>query len=305
MSTRRYGGRCFTPGELDTVRAIIAASSCRAQIARRVCRVLDWHTATGALKAAPCRRVLLRMHRDGLVVLPPPRHDQSKCQARVLLTAASAPQPPLAKPVHELAPPHLEPVCDWRGAALWREYVQRYHYLGYTPIPGAQLRYFAHAGEAVLGVLGFGAGAWRIAARDRFIGWSTPQREAALHLVVNNARFLILPWVRSKNLASRLLALAARQLPRDWEERYGYRPVLLETFVPIDRFPGTCYRAAGWTPVGVTTGRGKRGTNEPTLPKKQIWLRPLTTTFQRTLCGNASTLSSRDVTTADLKRSEQ
>ena len=108
-------------------------------------------------------------------------------------------------------------------------------------------------------MIGFGASAWKAAARDRFIGWSVAQREARLHLVVNNARFLILPWVQVRNLASLVLAHSSRRLPDDWQARYGYRPVLLETFVQSDRFAGTSYRAANWRHVGQTQGRGQAG----------------------------------------------
>jgi len=134
----------------------------------------------------------------------------------------------------------------------------RYHYLGYTPLSGSQMRYNVFAGERLVALLSFGASAWKLAGRDRFIGWAEPARQKNLPLVVNNARFLILPWVQSKGLASKILSLAARQLPNDWQSRYGYRPVLLETFVESERHRGTCYQAANWIPVGKTAGRGKK-----------------------------------------------
>ena len=113
------------------------------------------------------------------------------------------------------------------------------------------------AAEQPVALLGFGASAWQCAPRDRYIGWSAEQRTRNLHLIVNNARFLILPWIRSKNLASKILALAARTLPAHWQQRYAYRPVLMETFVDTVRFSGTCYRAANWHYMGRTQGRGK------------------------------------------------
>ena len=153
-----------------------------------------------------------------------------------------------------------------------------------TPI-ASQARYFARARGRILAVLGFGAAAWKTAPRDRYIGWTPSQRQARLHLLVNNARFLILPWVRSPNLASRLLAMAARQLTTDWQHRYGYRPVLLETFVETPRFRGTCYKAANWTYLGHTQGRGKLDVHHAaTLPKKSIWVYPLAADFRKTLC---------------------
>jgi hypothetical protein len=171
---------------------------------------------------------------------------------------------------------------------LWNELVQRYHYLGYTPLPGAQMRYLVRAGGSLLAALGFGAAAWKVAPRDAFIGWTPDQRQRNLHLVVNNARFLILPWVHAPHLASCILARAARQLPRDWRARYGYAPVLLETFVERDRFRGTCYRAANWTHVGATQGRSKLDTfRRLSVPVKDVFLYPLHRHFRRDLCAGA------------------
>jgi hypothetical protein len=186
--------------------------------------------------------------------------------------------------VHELSGLHLEVVGRQRGA-LWNEYIDRYHYLGYKPLPGAQLRYFATAGEQVVALLGFGAAAWMTAPRDAWIGWSAAQRERHLSGVVNNARFLILPWVRVKSLGSKLLSMAARRLPSDWEGRYGYRPVLLETFVESGRFAGTCYRAANWRWLGQTQGRGKLGDHRlGQVPIKDVWVYPLVKDCREPLC---------------------
>ncbi|MCL5677470.1 MAG: DUF4338 domain-containing protein [Firmicutes bacterium] len=133
-------------------------------------------------------------------------------------------------------------------------------------------------------MLGFGAAAWKVAPRDRFIGWTAAQRQAHLHLVVNNARFLVLPWVRARYLASSVLALAARRIGADWQARYGYRPVLLESFVERPRFTGTSYRAANWVCVGQTQGRGKLDrTHRADKPVKDIWLYPLDRHFRQIL----------------------
>ena len=187
--------------------------------------------------------------------------------------------------VDELPALQVRPLADQREALLWREYVDRYHYLGYTPLSGAQQRYLVTSGPQVLAVLGFAASAWKAAPRDRFIGWSVAQREARLQLVVNNARFLILPWVQVRNLASTVLARSSRRLPDDWQTRYGYRPLLLETFVQSDRFAGTSYRAANWIHVGQTQGRGKLDVHRTHfLPRKEVWLYPLRRDFRRRLC---------------------
>ena len=167
---------------------------------------------------------------------------------------------------------------------LWNEYIQRYHYLGYTPLPGAQLRYFVTMNGQVLALLGFGASAWQVAPRDTFIGWDHDQRRRGLPLIVNNARFLILPWVQSKNLASKILAMVVRQLPGDGFNRYKIQPVLMETFVESGRFSGTCYRAANWIHVGRTKGRGKLGpSGVQSVPVKDIFLYPLARNFKTVL----------------------
>ena len=166
-------------------------------------------------------------------------------------------------------------------SALWNEYIERYHYLGYKTLPGAQLRYFITAGKQIVALTGFGAAAWQTAPRDQFIGWNHDQRKKNLNLIANNARFLILPWVNSKNLASKILSLTSQCLPNNWEERYNVRPVLLESFVEKNRFSGTCYKAANWINVGQTKGRGKLGpAGKISVPIKDIWVYPLRKNFR-------------------------
>ncbi len=282
----RYCGRDFTPADLDAIRALIAAApgASRAELSHQVCRSLGWAKPDGAPKAMSCRVAMLRMHADGLIPLPPPRHPVRRPTSHTHTHPATDPGPPLTAPVHRLGPLELHLVAGRAESHLWNEYIARYHYLGYTPLPGAQLRYFARAQGRTLALLGFGAAAWRLGPRDHWIGWTDTQRQRNLHRVVNNARYLILPWIASKNLASKLLALAARRLPHDWAARYAYKPLLLETFVDADRYPGTCYRAANWVHVGTTQGRGKLDRNHTArLPRKDIWLYPLVPGFRSLL----------------------
>jgi len=150
------------------------------------------------------------------------------------------------------------PIAGAAVSRLWNEYVQRYHYLGYTAMSGSQLRYNVYAGDQLVALLSFGASAWKLAGRDSFIGWQSAQRLKNLQLVVNNARFLILPWIQCKGLASKILSKVNHQLPIDWQPRYGFKPVLLETFVECERHRGTSYKAANWVNVGKTAGRGPR-----------------------------------------------
>jgi hypothetical protein len=212
----------------------------------------------------------------------PPTHDKVPVK-KIEFTPATDPQSPMVCSVDKLPPLHLQMVTK-TTSALWNEYIERYHYLGYTPLPGAQLRYFIVAGEHIVALTGFGAAAWQTAPRDQFIGWNHEQRKKNLNLITNNARFLILPWIKSKNLASKILSLTARQLPDDWEEKYNIRPVLLESFVQKNRFAGTCYKAANWCNVGQTKGRGKLGPpGKISVPIKDIWLYLLNKNFRALL----------------------
>ena len=143
------------------------------------------------------------------------------------------------------------------------------------------MRYLIYSAQRPVAALGFGAAAWQCAPRDRFIGWDHQQRQRNLHRVINNARFLILPWVQSRNLASMILAQATKILPGQWQTVYGYRPVLLETFVEKDRFQGTCYKAANWLYLGQTQGRGKLGpAGKQSVPIKDLWVSPLDRHFR-------------------------
>jgi hypothetical protein len=272
----RYCGRTFSQNEIEWMRALIAKDSnrSRAELSQLTCRRLNWLKADGGLKEMSARVAMLRMQDDGIIQLPPPRGKRP--DARVHISQRTDPGEAIVKPAHALAPLNWRQVQKKSESSLWNEYIERYHYLGHKPLPGAQLRYLVHSGEHLVALLGFGAAAWQTAPRDRFIGWSHQQRKRNLHLIVNNARFLILPWVQSKNLASMILAKAAKILPNHWQQRYNYRPLLLETFVEKQRFRGTCYKSANWTLLGQTKGRGKLGpAGKQSVPIKDLWVYPL------------------------------
>lgn len=283
----RYCGREFTDSQIQRIRQIIAGDPdrTRADISRLLCRCFHWYKPDGGLKEMSCRVALLRMEKDGLIRLPPPRTKNGNGTRYARRTPAAEPSLPIVVDSRAFAELRLDVVATRKESALWNEYIARYHYLGYNALPGAQLRYLIRFHGQELACLGFGASAWKVAPRDRFIGWTHEQRKRNLHLVVNNARFLILPWVHSPNLASKILSLLAKRLPEDWQNRYSYRPVLLETFVECDRFRGTCYKAANWIHVGITKGRGKLDVKKQyALPKKDILLYPLVKKFRDFLC---------------------
>jgi hypothetical protein len=284
----RYCGRDFSASEMEAIGALIAGDPrpTRIQLSRLVCEALDWRRPDGRLKDMSCRVAMLRMQKDGLIQLPPPQTGNQNGRPYRRRTPQAEPELfPVVGSAGALVDLRLEPVTDHTQSHLWNEYIDRYHYLGYQPLPGAQWRYMARANDRVLALLGFGAAAWKTAPRDRFIDWTAQQRERRLHLVVNNARFLILPWVHCRNLATRLLSMATRRLGDDWQQRYGYRPVLVETFVETPRFCGTCYKAANWIHLGQTQGRGKLDVHKKAqLPKKAIWVYPLAKDFRQQLC---------------------
>jgi len=280
----KYCGRTFTDTEMNQIRQMIAdhPEAHRLELSRQVCQMLDWYKADGGLKEMSCRVAMLRMQADGLIMLPPPRTVRGPLRT-MRFTPVTDPQDPVTEPVHHLGPLFLRRV-ERPTSKLWNEYIQRYHYLGYTPLPGAQLRYFVMLDQQIIALLGFGAAAWQAAPRDQFIGWTHDLRKRNLPLVVNNARFLILPWVQSKNLASKILSMAVKQLPQDWHVQYNITPVLMETFVEIGRFAGTCYKAANWVNVGQTKGRGKLGPSGiQSVPIKDIYLYPLGKNFRTIL----------------------
>ena len=243
----RYCGREFTGEEMDLIGRLIATGAHRQKLSRMFCEEVNWRKPDGGLKEMSCKVAFLRMHRDGHIVLPPPLKPANNHLKKPKATLLALPQPEVSAKagayVLDLS------IVDATTSALWNEYIDRYHYLGYTPLPGAQLRYFIRSEDQILALLGFSAAAWKVAPRDDYIGWDAETRKKNLHLVVNNARFLILPWVRSHNLASRILSMAAKRIASDWHTRYGYKPVLLETFVEKERFTGACYKACKLDPA--------------------------------------------------------
>jgi len=280
----RYCGRDFSSTELDQINSLIKynPSFKRSRLSREVCKMFQWLKPDGKLKDMSCRVAMLRMHADGIICLPPPMY-KKRLAGKVKLTSDTDQQNLVTCSVDLLPPLRLQIVTQ-PCSALWNEYVERYHYLGYTPLPGAQLRYFIYAGEQLVALTGFGAAAWQTAPRDHFIGWDHEQRKRNLHLIVNNARFLILPWIQSKNLASKILSLTSRRLSNDWFQRYHTQPVMLETFVEKKRFAGTCYLAANWQLCGQTKGRGKLGpAGKISVPIKDIWVYPLNKNFRSIL----------------------
>jgi hypothetical protein len=281
----RFCGRDFTEAELTWIRALLAKGKLnRSQVARQVCEQLQWVNPAGQLKAMSCRVAMLRMERAGLIGLPRPLHRDSNQSRRALALRVLPPTSSLDPQVAHGSSLRLELVQTAQARAWYRALMEQHHYLGDKPLAGAQLRYLIWKGDLLAGGLGFGAAAWSIAPRDRWIGWTAAQRQPQLYRLVNNNRFLILPGVQTPNLGSSVLGRIAGQLPQDWEDRYGYRPVLLESFVEEQRFSGCCYQAANWVCVGQTQGRSKlEKQHRRIVPVKWVFLYPLTSDFRDVL----------------------
>ena len=286
----RYCGREFPQAELELIGHLAATLPTRRAIADAVCDALHWRRPDGRRKDMSARVALLRMHNDGLIVLPPPRNGNGNGRH----ARHRDPDPQLAPPIGpapitgtlaDLGPLRLTVVATAADSACYNALIAAHHYLGYTPLAGAQLRYLIDTDiVGAVAALGFAAAAWKCAPRDAHIGWDPATREQRLHLVAGNARFLICPQVRVPHLASTVLARAARRLPADWRARYGYTPLLLETFVETGRFTAASYRAANWTHVGRTQGRGKLDRHhQHAVPVKDVYLYPLHRRYRRIL----------------------
>jgi hypothetical protein len=261
----------------------------RRELSLRVCDWLAWKSPNGKFQEMSCRVALLKLEKRGIIKLPQPHtwtNNRIKATSQVI-------------PIRE-----IDSVCcslkdagridliridssDSKESKLWKDLMERHHYLGSGPLCGAQMRYLIQSEHyGWLGGLAFSAAAWRLEARDRWIGWSEESRKEHLSRVVCNSRFLILPQVQVPNLASHVLCLATKRIVKDWIERYNLAPLLLETFVERARFSGICYRAANWQNVGMTQGRGRQDRERNgALPIKDIYLYPLHSDARAALCG--------------------
>ena len=256
------------------------------EIARTICELLEWKRPSGGLKNHECRQLLERLRAEGAVTLPALRNLGGRGLRRADPPPTQFEPKPVMCTASECEPLELALVEGEAESRRWREHMESYHYLGCRVPFGANLRYWVRNGDRELACLLWTSPAWKMQARDAWIGWSDEQRKRNLQWIVNNGRFLILPWVRVKGLASKILALSARQMPQDWQTRYGNRPLLLETLVDAKRYRGTCYRAANWTHVGQTAGRGRMDREHQNHGQaiKDIYVYPLIRHVRERLC---------------------
>ncbi len=257
------------------------------EIARTICELLEWTRPSGRLKNHECRQLLEQLQAEGVVTLPALRILGGRGQRRAAPSLSPSEPKPVECVASECEPLELALVEGGAQSRRWREHMESHHYLGCGVPFGANLRYWVRNRDRELACLLWTSPAWKMQARDSWIGWSEAQRKRNLQRIVNNARYLILPWVHVKGLASKILALSVRQMPLDWETRYGYRPLLLETLVDPKHFRGTCYRAANWINVGQTVGRGRMDREHRNHGQaiKDIYLYPLVRHAKARLCG--------------------
>jgi hypothetical protein len=281
--------RLIGPEDLRLIQQLIEQEGerGRSHISNRLCEIWNWRQANGRFRQIACREVLRRLEGLGLIQLPAPLHAARRAGYR---NRAQAPAGlncgPLQGRLGELRGElSVQLVEGSEPLALYRGLVATYHYLGYQQATGAQLKYMACLQDRPIACLSFGPAAWKIRPRDQFIGWSGGARRQNLPWVINNERFLILPWVDIRYLASFLLSRVLRRLRRDWQSVYGHDLALVETFVQKDRFTGSAYAAANWICIGQTLGRGRNDrTHDQTASIKTIWLRPLRADFRSLLC---------------------
>jgi hypothetical protein len=282
------GGREVTADELEQIRATVELfpNLARSELAHTVCEHLGWRAATGRNKLAACLSLLERLEGQGLITLPVKSGGVRGYRlTRPAMSARTDARAGVACGLAELGRVWLGSAGAGEEEELWNEYVDRYHYLGYRKPFGCPLRYFVQSERGVVGCVLFAGAAKAITVRDEWIGWTAEQRLLNLPWVVGNSRFLILPWVQVPHLASHILGMVGRQVVGDWHRRWGYRPVLMETFVDPERFRGTCYEAAGWVNLGRTTGRGLvRAGRSYTTTQKLVFMRPLDRDFRAKLC---------------------
>lgn len=286
--TWRYRGQEIGREQIVFLREFIRThpTSSRWKLSRQLCEALGWKQANGALRDMVCRGLLLMLERAGEIELPPVRRQiRGQCRTgRPRPEAMLIDTTPLAMPLKELGPIQIQPVRRTADEPLFNSLMEHHHYLAYEQPVGEHLKYLVGAQGRPIACLAWSSAPRHLGSRDRYIGWSAEARRRNIRFIAYNTRFLILPWVQVPHLASHILGKVTRTLSDDWNRMYGHPIYFAETFIDPGRFRGTCYRAANWQLLGLTTGRGKDDhTNKPNRPIKQILGLPLTRRFRELL----------------------
>jgi len=283
----KYRGRVVTAEDIALIRQLIAdhPQASRRRLSEMLCEVWQWKQANGALRAMVCRGLLLMLHRAGQIELPPVRF---KTRNPFVERAAPAPmlidRTPITCALSAIQPIELQQVRRTGDEPLFNSLMEQHHYLQYEQPVGEHLKYLVWAQGRPVACLAWSSAPRHLGSRDRYLGWSADARRRNIRFLAYNTRFLILPWVRVPHLASHILGRMVAVLSRDWEQLYGHPVYFAETFIDPGRFRGTCYRAANWQFLGLTTGRGKNDhTYKPNRPIKEVLGLPLTPRFRELL----------------------
>lgn len=285
-------GRIITEKDIETAIFIVDnfGSLSRTELAKTVCECLDWVTFAGMPKVEGGVKLLEYLEGIGKIILPPKNEKMAECGRRAMkavqITEKTDPKQELIGELSDFPSIELKVAYTQGSIELWKEYIERYHPEKYAKPYAANIKYLIKCKTKVLGCMLFSSSAWALEDRDKWIGWSEYDRSQRLMYVVNNTRFLILPWVKIKNLASHVLGKAIKQIPKDWLKEYMYEPVLLETFVDTENYTSTCYKASNWIKVGRTKGRGRQDRYAEYLSSpKDIYMYPLRKDFREYLTG--------------------
>jgi hypothetical protein len=287
-----YRGRQVSAADLEFIRQLIAEHPqlSRRRLSAKLCAAWNWVQPNGQPRDMVARSLMLELHRAGHIELPAKRQSPPNNAARHRapeLALALAAQP-LECSLAQLGPLEIRQVRRTPAEKLFGSLIEAHHYLRYTQPVGEHLKYLVYARGQPIGALAFSSAPRHLGPRDRFIGWSGPQRRAHIHLLAYNTRYLLLPWVKVPHLASHVLARVARRIAADWQALYGHPVYLLETFIDPERFRGTCYRAANWIYLGLTAGLGKDSRSSvPNRSLKELLVYPLRPDFRRRLTQTA------------------
>jgi len=284
----RFCGQDVTEQQLELIQDLTRRYPhlSRTELAATACELVGWVRPNGRVKTVECRQLLERLEQARRITLPPQRKKRPKMTAVAIDRVDKSELIPIRATVKALQPISLQLVTTPDQRKQWRSLVDQHHYLGHKIAFGAHLRYLVHSAHGPVGCLQYSSPAWRLEARDRWIGWNDVQRKQHLQHILCNSRFVVLPWVQVPNLASHLLARSAKQVASDWIDHYQVEPWLLESLVDDRRFSGTCYRAANWIEAGLSRGRGRDDRyhqRHGTAPKR-VWLYPLHARARQRLC---------------------
>jgi len=281
-------GRLIRPADVLLIGDLVAQNpaASRYKLSRLLCQVWDWRDPKGQLKDMAARSLLRKLSERGWITLPAKRRESPNRMRHKTVGRVEHDQDPIASSLAELSPLQVRELSRYpEDLPLFECLLHQHHYLSHTGSVGLNLKYLVRDrhGRPVSCLL-FGSAAWQCAVRDEFIGWSAAERQRALQQITNNTRFLVMPWVEVRHLASHVLSRVLRQLRADWHRKYARPLHLVETFVDTSWFVGSCYRAANWIEVGQTTGRTRQDrSNQIQVPPKRVLVYPLRREFRRAL----------------------